>query len=344
MPRLQGYFASSLTSFLFLVIVVTLTSSQAISQDRGSSKDRLDIVRSLLAESEILKEKLAENKWQMLNNSRDISNLDKELEKLSATRQLIQITRASEEAYRQAFVQEYNVRLTDFDTMNASIENLQTQLQLQQLNAAGMAVLSKRVECMQLAQQLLKNRRDLLIESTSYLEKLWEYTDVDRLADQESNREVLSLFNEIDEENTILLVVRGMLHCRVGNYEQAEFDLTRIIKTQGWSTPLAFAVRGCLYANQKQTRKSRDDIAAAKKIAEDDYFINYVLGRYYAESADWKQAELHFKKALATNKIAQPCHRSLALVLYEKSKTNPLHARNAWNKRLLRQSSTAKTG
>ena len=200
------------------------------------------------------------------------------------------------------------------------LEQVEATLQLQQLSSVQLALARQQIECVREAVRLIRRRDELEAVQRGILRRLWEFADQAATHTREENTEMLAAFAEVSPENSAGILVRGLLHQRLGDIAAAEADFEAAIAAQSVHSPAAVAARGRLRAWQGLLDEAKRDVSNAHKLAGEDPCVCWLLASTYASMRSWKAAEGQWRKVAAAGDFDVAAHRALSLVNYEIAK------------------------
>lgn len=311
-------------SSAIILCVVSICLSSALKAQSANSQSRLDAVKAILADFNRQKDLIRKQEELLKQNAKDFNDIEAEMKAVFNASEMTMFNRAVAQVARDQIAQTTTATGQNVDPVGqglASIEIIKNNLELMQLSSTQMALAQKRIECMENANQLGQTRDSLMKGLGDFQEKLWEFADVSGIYSKEENKAILGAFNSVNNDDGPAVLVRGLLRLNVGETDLAKDDFNLLIDQKVPSAVVAIAARGRLYAKQKETKKSKADFTIAKKLGDGDLYVQWLLGNFAASDGEWKAAENYFQKALKAKKFEQPLHRSLALAIFERTKS-----------------------
>lgn len=132
-----------------------------------------------------------------------------------------------------------------------------------------------------------------------------------RLALAELDRQL-----QLDPDNPGALLVRGVVHRRLGQVDEAAADLTRIAQQEGPLQAVAYAARGELYYAQGKEKEGKADLGKATSVTKKKSDPRVLLYRAWilCGQARYDLAEIELNKALRLSGVDVDAHRLLALI------------------------------
>jgi len=164
-------------------------------------------------------------------------------------------------------------------------------------------------------QQQLKLRQQGYKQQDEY----WSVGDqFGRLSKEELESVVAELDRQLqdDPDNPGALCVRGIAMRRLGKVNEAESDLTRVVKMEEPIQVVALAARGELYYALGKEKEGKADLAKATTLTKkkSDPRLLLYRGWILCGQQRFDQAEIELTKALRLGSVDSEAHRLLALI------------------------------
>ncbi len=299
-----------------------------LAQNNSPQNARVVALDAILTEFASTLERITNLEIAFQRNAANFQTLGKEMEKISSEAFLTQVARTANQIEQQALeaqgggtiLRRFGNTIAMNDNAALQLKDLQASLELQQLSATQAAFARKQIECSQEAIQLSSERRAVIESLTKFQDRLWDYADPANVYSEAENRMVLEKLSELDELNFAGYLIRGLLHQRLNQKDEAIADLNYVLDQNGWNSPLAMIARGRIYSRMNKLSESQSDLKVARKLTADDAYAQWLLGSMYAADRDWSSAAIYWRKVLVSSKFEVAANRSMALINYELNK------------------------
>jgi tetratricopeptide (TPR) repeat protein len=193
--------------------------------------------------------------------------------------------------------------------------------ELQQLDAAGQAIVRRRIENFEQAQQLEQEFADWTNEWPKFMDRYWVFSDHEKLWNQNEIQQAIKVLNIAHPENYAAMLTLARLKGRIQLEDEAQELVQRVLEADTALNTIALAIQGEVFYIQGEKDKSKNALQKALKLEKDNALVAWIRAELAADQSQFTVAEPIWRGLLKSPQLEIPARKRLAMLHFNRALT-----------------------